>query len=491
MRKHNAVLVLAILSLLSIPINTHAEKVEYDNNGNTKLNPYGKNTSIPSSYEGLEYYDCYIPYAKKLKEIGGICISGLTDHQTNKEYSAMPEKRREWYVGDFVNYEYPYLDLSYSSGGFLPKGKYIGAYETDTNATIWKDENGNKYYGFAIQRFFYPDDKKYFPWSIENRGQLVDVILTDGTVLHFVVADANSHLDCNGFDGDTSSGTDRVCSTLNYPQYRYLFSSVAGNCIELWAKSADDVSVFAKKYGLNGAGTHIAYYRMYNGTMMDNPTRTSKAGKEAAYSLSGEVIVTDTQSDQGRVSESADESSESSDNKKVALGDDAVLKDEFELEGMKGFKSSISDSAEKIDLVDVTSLNTAEIDNMTYISNSISSSTKDKIMTAIKVSIVMIGILMLFYIILLIIAVSFDKSNTFFSFSLLGLISLGRLNLMDDEKNGNGFTMKKLIRICVVLFVVSSMLISGVFLSNIVQNIYYILMYILDFIREAMLWLRI
>lgn len=489
MIKLRVIVVVFIVSLLFSSISVSAEKFEFDNNGNTKLNPYGKNTSIPPSYEGLEYYDCYVPYAKKVKEIGGLCTSGLTDKQNGKEHSSMPEANQNYFVGDHVNYEYPYLDLSYSSGGFLPKGKYIGAYETDTNATIWEDANGNKYYGFAIQRFFYPEDKKYFPWSIENRGQLVDVILTNGTVIHFVVADANSHEDCNGYDGDTSSGTDRVCNTLNFPQYQYLFSSVAGNCIELWARSPDDCSVFGKKYGLrtDGTGAHIAYYRMYKGTIMENPTRTSKAGKEAAYSLNGEVIVTDTQPDQGRVTENSGGTSEG-ENGKVSLGDDAVLKDEFELEGMKDFKSKISDKAEKIDLVDINTLNTDEIENMSYIKNNISSSSKEKIMTTIRVSIVALGILMLLYIILLIIAISFDNANTFFDFSLLGVFTLGRLNLVDDEKNGRGFTMKKLIRVCVVLFVVSAMLISGVTIFNLVQNLYYILNGILDFIRKSLLW---
>ena len=57
------------------------------------------------------------------------------------------------------------------------------------------DKNGNKYYMMAIQEFFYcfpgiKEDASFPKWGSQN-GQLVDVILTDGTVIHFVIVDAN------------------------------------------------------------------------------------------------------------------------------------------------------------------------------------------------------------------------------------------------------------------------------------------------------------
>lgn len=449
--------VLALICVIANPVAVLADDYNLDNNGNTKKVPYGKNTSIPSSYEGLDYYDCYLPYAKKVKEIGGLCTSGLTDIQNGNTHSAMPEANQNYFVGDYVNYQSDYSQLSSCSGGTIPSGKYPTQYETDTGAAMYVDDNGNKYYSFAIQRFFYEYESAYYSWSTENRGQLVDVILTDGTVIHFVVGDANGHMDTNGYEGDTSAGTDRVCNTLNFPQYRYLFSSIAGNCIELWGRSGSNNS-FADKYNLqtSGDGVHIAYYRMYNGKIMDNPERTRDAGKEGAYSLDGEMILTDTSPDEGMVQqheEGEEFNAEGSAKEKLVS--------EEELTGMEGLSDYMKDDASPISLPGVDSLSGEERRTLSSIYDNLNVSTTEKVVHYVRVGIVFVGMMMFLYIVILLVSFVFDSVNSLVDFSMLRVVTLGRLSFEDNERKGRHYVQRHVVLTVVALFLIGGILVSG------------------------------
>lgn len=263
------------------------------NDGKSMDDPYGICEEIPPSFEGVEYYDCAIPYDMTHREIGGYAVKVL-DVNPDKPYlswgSVMPESRKDTFVGVYVNYENAYEQPCFNDAGVRAEK------EPDTGCfRLVKD--GVYFYETAVQMFFLRGLKDengnpcgYFPAS--HRGQIIDLILTDGTVIHFVLSDINSihHTNCGPPEGKLWEVIWEFAPT-DYPQYSNIVSALAGNCIELRGDKSACCRAFAEKYNIgNGEGQNrIAYYRMYNASITDGNTKlvtTSSAAKEIAYNVS-------------------------------------------------------------------------------------------------------------------------------------------------------------------------------------------------------------
>lgn len=437
-----------IASLCMGSIDSLAEVV-IDNNGQPRENPYGKCESVPSSYEGVEYYDCYLPYAKKVSEIGGTCT-----YTSNPNYeSPIPEFNAGFSIGCYFNYE------GHGSGcnGRAPIG-----YEDDTEATIYEDDNGNRYYAFAIQNFFYGVNDGYLTWSSANRGQLVDLILTNGVVLHFVVADCQAKGHTNGWTGGMTSEGLFECGPLYYTQYRYLFSSFAGNCVEMFGKTSDTGNKMRNKYGieLHGGGVNVALYRMYNKKYTDNPKRTSGVPSGPSYSIDGSVVIRDSTIDSGP---NGDQNGNNNGGKETESekesGTPSDLVPEDMLDGLAGKTALIKDNQSSITLPD-GSLGVDESVASTNIRGMISSNKSDRFADFIRTLCVFLGMLMWLYVVILFAAYGFDRANTIFDISLLGIVTFGRLTV-DMEENGRKTCFGRLLLICGCLFLVGALLISG------------------------------
>lgn len=83
-----------------------------------------------------------------------------------------------------------------------------------------------------------------------------------------------------------------------------------------------------------------------------------------------------------------------------------------------------------------------------------------KLMTG---AIMLLGILILIYGIALGMAWMFDKANTVFDFSMLSVLTMGKLNLVQDkfDKGKQRVTAKKLIVIMIICFVTGGLVLSG------------------------------
>ena len=78
-------------------------------------------------------------------------------------------------------------------------------------------------------------------------------------------------------------------------------------------------------------------------------------------------------------------------------------------------------------------------------------------------AIMLLGVLVLLYGVALGMAWMFDKANTVFDFSMLSVLTMGRLNLVQDkfDKGKQRVTAKKLIVIMVICFVTGSLVLAG------------------------------
>lgn len=251
-----------------------------DNSGYARESVYGIGV-IPPSYD-VEYYDCYVPYNMSMNEIGGYanCAVETSIRQYN---SGMLESTTK---GKITGWSIRENDFSLKNS---VRGSAVRSHEGTTGMVTYTSARGDIYYVCALPNFCYRSEQalsKEFPyWDISNRGQLVDIILTDGTVIHFVVGDVADTRHTNGGDEDSELFEVRYSFTeLNYSQYRHLYHAQSGHSIELWG--IDGCSqAFDVRFGIgNGlSDNRIAYIRMYNAYLSSNPKRVNGVPQSVSY----------------------------------------------------------------------------------------------------------------------------------------------------------------------------------------------------------------
>lgn len=405
------------------PINVLA--VTFDNDGLERSNPYG-DSKLESSYEGTSYVDCYIPYKLTPKDIGGYALSATQAGMvvTQGGGCAMPDSIINEPVAVEVMKEAPYSYAVRNNWALVrysnPSGFPVTT-ESGTGLNIITDNNGNQYYMTAVQPFFFKHDKKGtdgFP-SDESGGfgEIVDVILTDGTCIHFVCFDINAAQHTNGVDYSGEAHFDFVYDNcdLKMKQYNNLFSTQNGNTLEIWGDPDTITTAFKEKYNI-GKGddkNKIAYYRMYNKYLKDSPQRRSGVGKEVSFSY-GSVTI-----------------SSSSDSNGFSSYMESLVP-ENELEGMPQ-EELLNESQNSVSLPSASDMTAVERTTISDIRNSVKLSKQEKILSLLLIFIVFIGLLMVLYAILLLLAYAFDRSNVFFGVSLVSIITFGRIVSPDDE----------------------------------------------------------
>lgn len=254
--------------------------IAIDNDGLPREVVYGDCGINPSF--NADYYDCYIPYNTSLNEIGGYA-DGAIEAIIAQYNSGMLDSTTYGMVTGWTNRE---NDFSLTS---QVQGRAVRGYEESTGMVTYTLSDGTVFYVCAFTNFCYRSEEVIngdFPiWDLSNRGQLVDVILTDGTVIHFVVGDVADTRHTNG--GDTSTSTFEVrydFTDLNYEQYRHLYHAQSGHSIELWGVEGCSLA-FDIKYGIgNGADDNrIAYIRMYDAYLRQNVSRTPQTPAGVSY----------------------------------------------------------------------------------------------------------------------------------------------------------------------------------------------------------------
>ncbi len=422
--------------------------VTIDNDGKAKSNPYG-DSKLPSSFGSGAYYDCYIPYALTNEDVGGYAVNVVNYNGNN--YKPMTEANKKKKVGVRTNYQGRYRSGSWHNCSI--------SVEPSTGLQVATDPKGNKYYLTAIQEFFYRSSSvgsnNFYGWSSQNRGQLFDVVLTDGTVVHFAVKDTNAiqHTNAGGDDTEGTFDCKITYAPSKLPQYNHLFAAMAGNCLELWGSSSAVASAFMQKYnmGSNDNQNKIAYYRMYNLKIDNAPDRGNGVGKEVSYSL-GSVTIN------GSTTESGDDDVQHTD----SLGNSIVP--ETSLVGMENYYKNLFDNASTPSMAKREDLSIGEQYSTVVIGESVALMHEANLIDIVRVGVVCIGIILIFYAVLITISAVFDKANNFIDINLVGIVTFGLLKYSDDPdvKGKKGFvTFNRMVFVSGMLLLIGGSLISG------------------------------
>lgn len=444
------------------------ETYTIDNTGDATDKPVG-DSKLPTSFNDCKYYDSYVPYKLVPNDIGGWC-TGVTNTAYN--YGPMAQDRIiSCKMGGYVNWEFDRLLSSYGES----------YYEEGTGMSIVKDKNGVEYYGTAVQGFFYNNDsvgKDGFPaWNTEGqRGQIFDCILTDGTVIHFVVADLNSNYHTNGGYGDKpSDGAPEADGKWSYSemkleQYWNLYAAMSGNQFELWGQNGCTTK-FAEKYNIgNGDDQNkIAYYRMYNKHISDPPEPVSGEVKGVSYKL-GDVNIQGGQK-----------------NDKTDIGGVESTGLFAETHFVK-WKSSETESMEFPFQWWLKNDDIADVEN--WKADLEKKNSESFLIKGGRWLTMLFGIIFEVWMLFIYLAYWFDRLNNFFEYRMLELITFGRLTISPDEDSctfslstlGRGekrtVNHKKVLEVVIIGLAFGTLIISGTFfriLSAVVNKILEIL----------------
>lgn len=451
---------LVVLCLLLFkPISVQAEVM--DNDGTTKQTPYG-DSKLPNSFESCDYYDCYLPYKSTPRELGGYS-TGVIDYVYDTYNYSMAEDYPELLDKPFTNQVNYYTTMNP-----YYQGRPVSVDE-ETKLQVITDNNGGRYYLTAVQGFFYNfggldlkdaqgNDIKFPDFETSN-GQLFDVILTDGTVIHFCVADQNAIPHTNGGPMEESLWNVQLeFAPVNLQQYKNLYNAQAANLLELAGQyNSGCITKFKEKYNISEEGNQIAYYRMYNAKVGQAPARASNVGNEVSYKLDITGVVA-----QG--SNSGD-----------ATGTSSAIVSEWELAGMPE-KSKLTENQLDIKLPSKSDLSIGEGYSVSIIKDNIAIDNEATAFDKARIFIVFIGLILISYAMLLFVAMVFDRVNVFFDFSLVKILTFGKLDYCPYEKDlgntvGKTNTSKLVISI-IIVGIVGMFLVSGGILS-IMSNIIY------------------
>lgn len=428
--------------------------------GKPTTNVYEKNTSIPSSFN-VDYYDCSVPYALTYKELGGYNTAG---YNYKGWHSPVSEKESELskYVGTALIRE------NSAGSSTLAKcaasSKVTGQWKTDSETkTEYVEKNGIKFYICAIPMYFYKNTRdkapeKGFPCFDGSNGQMFDVIMTDGTVIHFIAGDhiGNDHT----FHG-TSGGQDGVIfkyapwGNSQYDVYKNLAHGDGLQILELWSSDNNVTSGFGKKYGFTSykGKNKIAYLRMYKTTWYSDKWQVNSGVPEGFdFKLDGVNIVEGATS-----SDSNNSGSTLSGSPGSLLGEDYFIAKEKE-------------SKEKdVELTGLDGLSFEERRNLERMKQEHKGSVLMDIISWLRAVIAFIGIIITVYCIFFYLLYWFDRVNTITDFSILKVISFGKVSTsMDDESSFQSdiegtkeVNHSDVIKIALVGFTLGMFLLSG------------------------------
>lgn len=433
--------------------------VTLDNNGDEKENPYG-DSGLDKSFSEAEYYDCYMPYGVTLKEIGGYATGAIW--AAYDQYNApMSESMQNSHVGTFVNYENDLLGSNSTLSSAFQGMDW--SYESETGMSIVTDNNGTQYYISAFPGFFFYNSaagSNGFPeYSSSAWGTAVDIILTDGTVIHFAMGDSVAPQHSNGgIDNPVYFDVIYENAPMNMSQYLHLFQAQSGHSVEVWGRSGCS-QAFMDKYNIGDGEDQnkIAIARVYNTKVSDNPTRSQGLNGDVSYSL-GDVDIS------------------SSSTGTDSMGNQIVS--EWELVGMKGLKNRIGDSQTSIELKSRDSLSLGEGYSTQVIGDNIALANQANVLTTARVAVVFIGLCMVFYAVVLLLTYMFDRVNSFIDISLVKIATFGYLEYTDEDLGGRQVgkaSSGRIIFLTCSLMVIGCLFVSGGVIPFIMQIVFNLL----------------
>lgn len=377
--------------------------VVYDNTGGVSESPYGK-AQIPCEYSDIDYYDCYLPFGKRVSEFTSIDNDILANN----------------FIGEKIGYAGNDIDLE----GY--------SFEPDTGCAYVTSASGVQYYLVSMPEFEFNMDSSFD--NNFSEGVLTNLYLEDGTVIHAAVI---SEFENTNDDYAVSS-------------YNKLVDKSSGDFIKFYGKSEDCINKIAVKYSLtsyslNMSTTRVSYVRVFNADLSTELSVTYDNCKNLSFILN---VKADTQSNESNIedgakSESGFISGHYSDKSLDELSGLGVLND--------------YDLAKVLADEDINSVNVAtstEDEDYENVSSKVVQDKKPLWKVLLKVVIILVGTLTLLYSILVIIGYFIDRNNEDFDF--IGRLTFGKYAVYDDGLSGVlEFKSRHLVTLAGVSFITS------------------------------------
>ena len=460
------VLILVCVCFVAVPSRrVFADVITIPNDGSATDVPYG-DYGLKNSYGDVNYYDCYIPYSLSIKDVGGWARSYYNCYKTAYRYSMSDYPRRlEYKIGS---------STMTREGDKSTGSRYHGTTvsEDELGMDVFTDSNGNQYYASALPFFFYNfgglsmESGADFPdWGLSSNGQAFDMILTDGTCIHFIVADHKSISHTNWGDDGVSPENGDVQYTFDpiiYPQYANIFQAANGETFEIWG-NVGCVANFMSAYGISATGNRVAVIRMYDIDLdSDAPVRDPSVGTSVSYKMADSVSVTTV--DGSLITGSSSLSVTGS-----------TLVEEWALVGMPN-RSDLSDMQSIISLPTRENLGVEESSVVAQLGSNIEIIRQADMFDTLRVALTFSGLVFILYGIFILLAIIFDKVNTFIDISMVSLLTFGKLHFdpwEDSDTKGNTGVGRVVVMASVVI-VFGMLLVSGGLTRVIGQVVYWI-----------------
>ena len=468
--KHLICFCLTVLLLLCSMVTTsvYADVVTIPNDGTATDVPYG-DSHLASSYSDADYYDCYIPYTLEVKDVGGWAC-GYYNAMSAYSYSMSDYPRRlEYKIG---------CSTMTREGNKSTGSTYHGTTvsEDSLGMDVFTDANGNQYYACALPFFMYnfgglsmASGVNFPEWGSSSNGQAFDMILTDGTCIHFIVCDHKAIAHTNwGNNGTSPSNSDvqYYYDPIIYTQYANIFQAANGETFELWGAQGC-VSNFMSYYGISGTGNKVAIVRMYDIDLdFETPTRPAEVGTSVSYTLADTISISSVEGGHATGTNSL-----------YTTGSSLVK--EWALVGMPT-RHDLSDYQSIISLPTRDNMGINEQNAVVQLGENIDLVRQANVFDTMRIAVTAVGLVVVLYGIFLLLGLLFDKANSFIEISMISLLTFGRLNYdpWDDNQSSEvpkGYaSAKKIVIISVVVIVVGMSLLSSSLTRIIGEMVYWI-----------------
>lgn len=474
MRKRWGLLILFVLLVNSVTVYC-------GNNGQALTDPFGDCGASPSFGGAAKYYDFLIPYNLTFKDIGGYAKDVKFD--PGSAYSG-------W---NMVPSE---SDLNKRVGQFNRQGSksstWIGCtVQVDPNTGFqFVEKDGCQFYIASLPKapFNYSavTQEGFYQWaSLARTGIIYDMILKDGTVIHFATGDGIGQIHTNNAASDSvsSGGQDGVniqFADLKYPQYKNLFhASQPNQTFEVFCeKGVDALNKFKNYYGISDSNPVVAI-RMWNksisaGGLTVNPgfnglsskgnaidgTVTAPGGSTVPGGVPGGSAGSNPQYVQGYF-----------DNLDMSVYQ-ALTETNLEEQLLQGAKDS--------------NLGQKDLEGLTdWERNHGANKRENGYIATLRWLVSFVGILMTLWALLVYLAFWFDHINSFFYLDVLHLLTFGALHICPPGEKPTFSLGKKvqtrtvshyqILSICLTAMLFGALLISGTFYQAVSSLVNFIL----------------
>lgn len=470
-----------------------------------------KDSGLVSSFANVEYVDCAVPYAITVKELGGTystdllhchewfrttsasAMGGVYDFKSSLSYGYGSSN-----VGDIGNWEGDYSSGVLNKCNADLKALYpnLTIQREDGSGANYVEVNGIRYYMAAIGRYFWNCEAldEGYAWLEVARGSIFDVILTDGQVFHFIMADVIapehcvrdndkiSFYKCVSTNHEDCRQTAQVCTTtfssMIKPHYKGIIHATGAQLLELWYGSKSlgysDGTVANQpimKY-MSENNAHIAYIRRYNLTVADLDKVQLNTGvpKGASWHM-----VYGANSSQAQSLNS--------------VGNALAVRVGYSEKQLSSWvRLAESNLTEQIDKARIDTLKGDELTSIHNWKTLVTDNNAPVYLKIVRILIQLIGVLMMLWSILLYTGYWFDMSNNLIDINIVSILTLGKLisgreedsNYNQSSENGKNTKVKivshkNIMLICGVTILFAILILTGT-LYNLLTSLIYIIL---------------